>query len=132
LSNVYQKLRKGFYNKVTAPNAKIVDPVYRTAKDIAHAAQQLLSLIGCKTEHSFDKLLALTEDPKGAEEFTEKEGEIAFPNDRDESVLAQYRTDLMKYWQAEEEAPLVINSAVNVTSPVAKGGARKSRKQRRR
>jgi hypothetical protein len=106
LSNLYNKLRRGFYDKVTSPDARIVDPRFRTAKDIAHAAQELLIQIDCQVKHEFDELLALTEDPKGAEEFTERAGEIAFPDDVDLSVLARYPTHLMNYWQAEPEAPL--------------------------
>ena len=119
LSNVYQKLRKGFYDKVTAPDTRIVDPVFRTAKDIAHAAQELLGQIQCKSSYTFEKLLALTEDPKGAEEFTEKAAEIAFPNDRDDSVLERNPTQLMKYWQVEDEAPLIVNSSVPVAVAMA-------------
>ena len=109
LSNVYQKLRKGFYDKVTAPDAKIVNPAYRTAKHIAQAALEFLRQIDCKKQYTFEKMLALVQEPSGAEEFTERPGEINFPNDRDDTVGARFPTDLMPYWQAEEEAPVIKN-----------------------
>jgi len=133
LSNVYNKLRKGFYDKVTAPDARIVDPVYRTAKDIAQAALELLQKIECKATHSFEQLLALTEDPKGAEEFTEKAGEIAYPNNRDESVLEAYPTVVMEYWQAEKpEAPLITELEQKVSNGGLPGGRRTIKRKNKR
>jgi hypothetical protein len=136
LSNLYNKLRKGFYDKVTDPDIRIVDPRFRTAKDIAKAAQELLTQIDCTVKHTFEELLALTEDPKGAEEFTERAGEINYPDSVDLSVLESHPTRFMGYWQAEAEAPLktALTPAQSEggEAPVqeSKGGKRKTRKMR--
>jgi hypothetical protein len=143
LSNLYNKLRKGFYDKVISPDPRILEEKFRTAKDIAAAAQELLTQIDCTIKHSFEELLALTLDEKGAEEFTERAGEIAFPDKVDLSVLERYPTQVMGYWQAEIEAPLKTtatpdqstggNAPVKVTKAEGdaqgpKGGKRKTRR----
>jgi hypothetical protein len=120
LSNMYHKLRKGFYDAVDAPDPRIVNPKYRTARHIALAAFELLGELGCEVKHSFDKIFALTQDPKGAEEFTEKELTINVPNNLNAAVLAANPTEIMPYWQVEKEAPII------------KGGKRKTRGNKRR
>lgn len=107
LSNLYHKLRKGFYNDVTNPDAKIVNPKYRTARDIATAANEFMEAIGCNKKYSINKLLALTQDTKGAEEFTERGPSINFPNNRNNSVMANNPTETMPIWQVEAEAPII-------------------------
>jgi len=107
LSNLYHKLRKGFYNNVENPDARIVSPKYRTARHIATAALQLLTEIGCKKSYTLEQLLALTQDPVGAEEFTEKNKSISMEDNANLSVLERYPTQRMPYWQVEEEAPLI-------------------------
>jgi hypothetical protein len=118
LSNLYHKLRKGFYDKVDASLDVIVNPKYRTARDIATAAKEFLEEIGCVKKYTIEKLLALTQDPIGAEEFTERAATIAFPNDRNEGVLEKNPTEKMPIWQVEVEAP------------VFEGGFRKSKRTR--
>jgi len=137
LSNLYNKLRKGFYDKVGSPDSRIVDPRFRTAKDIARAAQELLTQIECTVKHTFEELLALTEDPKGAEEFTERAGEIDYPDNVDLSVLESHPTQVMGYWQAEAEAPLKTTSTPdqsqggNAPLKERKGGKRKTRRMKK-
>jgi hypothetical protein len=126
LANVYHKLRKGFYDKVSAPDPKIVDPVYRTAEDIARAAKELLEQIKCTVTYEFEKLLALTQDPKGAEEFTEKPDEIAFPDKKDISVLERFPTESIRPWQVEEEAPVITE-----IPPPTKGGRHRTYRKKR-
>jgi hypothetical protein len=127
LANMYNKLRKGFYDKVTSPIPQIVNPKYRTARAVAEAARELMISLGCKKTYTIEKLLALTQDPKGAEEFTERAGTIDYPNNRNDSVSAAHPTEGMSYWLVEPEAPLITNSS----SPFVIGGKRKTRRNKK-
>lgn len=104
LSNLYHKLRYGFYDNPNEPILAIVDPKYRTAVDVATAAKELLTELGCKIDHSLEELIGLTQDPSGAEEFTEYFATITTPNKRRNNI--SYTPKLMPYWQVEPEAPL--------------------------
>lgn len=108
LSNLYNKLRKGFYDKVDKPDPKILLPTFRTARHIATAALKILEHIKCNKKYSIENLMALTQDLKGAEEFTERAGTIDYANNRNNnSVTSKFPTQTMPYWQVEEEAPII-------------------------
>jgi hypothetical protein len=126
LSNLYHKLRYGFYDNPNEPIAAIVDPKYRTAVDVATAAKELLTELGCTVDHPLEELIGLTQDSAGAEEFTEYVATITTPNKRRNNI--RYTPKMMPYWQVESEAPLYT---LDGTSGLLEGGKRKPKKTRK-
>jgi hypothetical protein len=102
LSNLYHKLRHGFYDNPADPMNEIVSPKYRNARDIATAAHELIIELECNKSYELNELIGLTQDKTGAEEFLEVP-QIEEPN---KITNVNYIAKEMPYWQIEEEAPI--------------------------
>ena len=108
LSNLYHKLRHGFYDDPENPSDIIVNPKFRTATHIANATQQLLTSINCTNTTDIDKLIALSIDKKNATEFTESES-IHIKEEEFTKKIKDIKIETMPFWQVEIEAPLIKN-----------------------
>lgn len=82
LGNVICKLRFGFYDKASNVNDKIVNKYYRTSKNIAMVAENIIKILFPRIKISFDYFLALSLDRRATQEFKDVV-EINIPDDTD-------------------------------------------------
>ena len=71
IGNVVGKLRHGFYDKVTDQKSYIVPPKYRTSRNVAICARQIMADLDCKKIPTHDYFLALTTDRHAMQEFVD-------------------------------------------------------------
>ena len=69
IANVVGKLRHGFYDKIDDPKSYIVPLRYRTSRNVAICAKQLMEQIKCKKIPDWEYYLALATDRHSMQEF---------------------------------------------------------------
>jgi hypothetical protein len=80
IGNVIAKLRHGFYDKSNDVDNKILEEKYRTARNVAKCAREIMVELECTKIPSEDYFLALATDKHALQEFTDLP-EISTPDD---------------------------------------------------